>query len=73
VRSADRRWNDDPDKLRSAVRVDSTNDWKQQDPQVPQSIWYYTDALFVGFRVVCPLEAPPVDVRKKVYSGGPPD
>ena len=66
-------WNDDPDKHRSAVRVGSTNDWKQQDPQVPQSIWYYTDALFVGFRVVRPLEAPPVDVHKKVYSGGPPE
>lgn len=66
-------WNDDPEKLRSAIRVGSTNDWKQQDPQVPQSIWYYTDALFVGFRVVRPLEAPPVDVRKKTFNGGPPE
>jgi len=66
-------WNDDPDLLRSAVRVGSTNDWKQQDPQVPQSIWYYTDALFVGFRVVRPLEVPSEEVQKKVYSGGPPE
>jgi formylglycine-generating enzyme required for sulfatase activity len=66
-------WDDDPDRLRSAARTPSTVDWKQQDPQVPQSIWYYTDALFVGFRVVRPLEAPPVEVRKTLYGGGPPE
>jgi formylglycine-generating enzyme required for sulfatase activity len=51
-------WQDDPALLRSAARVASTEDWKQQDPQVPQSIWYFTDALHVGFRIVRPL-APP--------------
>jgi formylglycine-generating enzyme required for sulfatase activity len=66
-------WDDDPEALRSAARVQSTIDWKQQDPQVPQSIWYYTDALFVGFRVVRPLEVPADDVKKKVYGGGPPE
>ena len=30
--------------------------WKQQDPQLPKSIWYHTDALFLGFRLVRPLE-----------------
>jgi hypothetical protein len=29
--------------LRSAARVASTEEWKQ-DPQIPQSIWYLTDA-----------------------------
>jgi formylglycine-generating enzyme required for sulfatase activity len=66
-------WDDDPEALRSAVRVGSTVDWKQQDPQVPQSIWYYTDALFCGFRVVRPLEEPSAEVKKAVYSGGPPE
>lgn len=65
-------WNDDPETLRSAARVASTPDWKQQDPQIPQSIWYYTDATYVGFRIVRPLEVPPDDVKKKVYNGGPP-
>lgn len=59
-------WDDDPDRLRSAARVGSTNDWKQQDPQIPQSIWYYTDALFVGFRVVRPLAEPDEDFKKMV-------
>ena len=30
----------------------SSEEWKQQDPQLPQSIWYFTDALGVGLRVV---------------------
>ena len=29
-----------------------------QDPQLPQSIWYLTDAYFLGFRVVRPLRTP---------------
>ncbi len=51
-------WQDDPALLRSAARVGSNEDWKQQDPQIPQSIWYFTDALHVGFRIVRPLAAP---------------
>ncbi|WP_437227103.1 formylglycine-generating enzyme family protein [Planctomicrobium sp. SH661] len=51
-------WNDDPEELRSAARTASTPDWKIQDPQLPQSIWYLTDAHFVGFRVVRPLVPP---------------
>lgn len=51
-------WTDEPEMLRSAARRGSTKDWKQQDPQIPQSIWYLTDADFVGFRVVRPLQDP---------------
>jgi formylglycine-generating enzyme required for sulfatase activity len=51
-------WDDNPRRLRSASRVGSSLDWKQQDPQIPQSIWYFTDALFLGFRVVRPLAEP---------------
>jgi formylglycine-generating enzyme required for sulfatase activity len=51
-------WEDDPDRLRSAARIGSDRSWKQQDPQIPQSIWYYTDAQFLGFRVLRPLQPP---------------
>ncbi|MBN2217714.1 MAG: formylglycine-generating enzyme family protein [Pirellulales bacterium] len=51
-------WDDDPEDLRSAARRGSEKDWKMQDPQIPQSIWYHTDATFVGFRVVRPLRVP---------------
>ena len=49
-------WDDDADKLRSAARRGSNPEWSVQDPQRPQSIWWHTDATFVGFRVVRPLE-----------------
>jgi formylglycine-generating enzyme required for sulfatase activity len=58
-------WDDDPDKLRSAARVFSDPSWKIQDPQLPQSVWYFTDALGVGFRVVSPLRVPTEEERKK--------
>ena len=51
-------WTDEASMLRSAARRGSSKDWKQQDPQIPQSIWYLTDADFVGFRVVRPLQDP---------------
>lgn len=49
-------WDDDALRLRCAARRASTPEWSQQDPQQPQSIWWHTDALFVGFRVVRPLD-----------------
>ena len=51
-------WDDDAEGVRSAARRPSHKGWKMQDPQIPQSIWYLTDASFVGFRVVRPLELP---------------
>jgi hypothetical protein len=51
-------WDDDPEWLRSAARRKSTKGWKVQDPQLPKSIWYHTDAIFVGFRLVRPLVQP---------------
>jgi formylglycine-generating enzyme required for sulfatase activity len=59
-------WDDDPEALRSAARRGSEKDWKMQDPQIPQSIWYLTDATFVGFRVVRPL-AKPNPEQAKLY------
>ncbi|HWB11184.1 MAG TPA: formylglycine-generating enzyme family protein [Pirellulales bacterium] len=58
-------WDEDAPMLRSATRRGSEKDWKQQDPQVPQSIWYYTDALFVGFRIVRPLTEPDAKEKEK--------
>jgi formylglycine-generating enzyme required for sulfatase activity len=48
-------WDDDADKLRSAARRGSNPEWSVQDPQRPQSIWWHTDATFVGFRIVRPV------------------
>jgi formylglycine-generating enzyme required for sulfatase activity len=45
-------WSDQPAQCRSATRRGSEKSWIGQDPQRPQSIWWLTDADFVGFRVV---------------------
>ncbi len=49
-------WADEAAKLRSAARRGSEKSWIQRDPQRPQSIWWLTDAEFVGFRIVRPVE-----------------
>ena len=54
-------WDDDPENLRSAYRKGSDPIWKQQDPQLPKSIWYHTDAQWLGFRIIRPLEVPSVE------------
>ena len=64
-------WDDDPEDLRSSRRFFSEEDWKVQDPQLPQSIWYHTDALHVGFRLVRPLKIPAPAIRKKYKLDAP--
>jgi formylglycine-generating enzyme required for sulfatase activity len=51
-------WEDRADRCRSASRYGSDETWKEQDPQTPQSIWYHTDARWVGFRIIRPLVEP---------------
>lgn len=58
-------WSDKPNRLRSAARRPSSKKWKKRDPQIPKSLWWHTDAPFVGFRVVRPLETPsPLEQNK---------
>jgi len=49
-------WVDNAATCRSAARRGSNKDWLKRDPQQPQSIWWMTDADFVGFRVVRAVE-----------------
>ena len=48
----------EPPGLRSAFRNPSSEEWKRQDPQIPKSVWYHTDVLHVGFRIVRPRKMP---------------
>ncbi|MEE2713024.1 MAG: SUMF1/EgtB/PvdO family nonheme iron enzyme [Planctomycetota bacterium] len=58
-------WKQGERDLRSAARMGSDEQWKMQDPQIPQSIWYHTDAMYVGFRLVRPLKEPSAEEKKK--------
>jgi formylglycine-generating enzyme required for sulfatase activity len=52
-------WQDPPERLRSAARMGSADEeWKDYDPNVPLSPWWYTTdpARMVGMRVVRSLE-----------------
>jgi formylglycine-generating enzyme required for sulfatase activity len=43
--------------LRSAARDHTQKDrWLLTDPQIPKSLWWYSDCNDVGFRVVCEYE-----------------
>ncbi|MEA3212636.1 MAG: hypothetical protein QOE70_5693 [Chthoniobacter sp.] len=61
---------DDAAKLRCAARRASDSTWKIQDPQLPKSIWYHTDAQFLGFRVVRPLATPAAEELRAYWNSG---
>ncbi len=64
-------WDDEnPFMLRSPARRGSDASWKMQDPQLPKSIWYHTDAQWLGFRVVRPLRVPPPEELYKYWTSG---
>ncbi len=50
-------FNADAKDLRITARDHTrTKDWLKTDPQMPKSIWWYSDAVHIGFRVVCEFE-----------------
>jgi len=63
-------WDDEATMCRSAARRGSDRAWKMQDPQLPKSIWFLSDAQWVGFRVVRPLKVPPPEQMQKYWSSG---
>lgn len=65
-------WDADAAACRSSVRMASVEDWKQQDPQEPQSIWYLTDAKHVGFRIVRPLVEPSAEEKASKWDKSEP-
>lgn len=60
-------WMDVSEDLRCANRQGSSKNWKQRDPQMPKSIWWLTDAPFVGFRLVRPKETPTREEMEKYW------
>jgi formylglycine-generating enzyme required for sulfatase activity len=52
-------WADKEDKLRSAARRVSEENWQKHDPQEPRSIWWLTKMDVIGFRVVLAEEEQP--------------
>ncbi len=63
-------WDDPAELLRSAARRASDKSWKTQDPQLPKSVWYHTDAQFLGFRIIRPLKVPAPEELEKYWTSG---
>src|SRR5690606_8639901 len=59
--------------LRVSKRFPSTPVWKQLDPQIPKSRWWFPEAPFVGLRLVRPLETPTVEEITAYYDQAPID
>jgi formylglycine-generating enzyme required for sulfatase activity len=63
-------WNDPAEALTCTARVASDAAWKQQDPQLPKSIWYMTDAQWLGFRLVRPSKLPTAEELYRYWNSG---
>lgn len=62
---------DDADRLRSAARRGSDDEpWKESDPNLPLSPWWYTEepSLGVGMRLLRPAVAPPVGEQARWWN-----
>ncbi|KIO77813.1 sulfatase-modifying factor [Pedobacter lusitanus] len=51
-------YEDASQELRSAARQASDPVWKQLDPQIPKSNWWFPEAPFIGMRLVRPVKTP---------------
>ncbi len=63
-------WELDAEQCRSASRLASDDDeWKESDPNFPQSPWWFTDspALGVGFRIIRPFDVPKTRKQQEAY------
>jgi formylglycine-generating enzyme required for sulfatase activity len=59
---------DEPSELRCTNRIPSKPEWNQRDPQIPKSRWWLTDGMFMGFRVVRPVQQPSKEEIEKFYA-----
>lgn len=51
-------WKDAPEDCTCSERKPSNPNWKRRDPQFPKSLWWHTNAPFVGFRIIRPRRQP---------------
>ena len=63
-------WSSDAADVTCTVRVQSDPSWKKEDPQLPKSIWYMTDAQFLGFRLVRPTVLPSAEEMYRAWNNG---
>ncbi len=60
-------WKSWAPELTCTARMGSKPSWKKRDPQLPKSRWWHTNAPFVGFRIVRPLDTPTVEEIERYW------
>jgi formylglycine-generating enzyme required for sulfatase activity len=63
-------WNDEAAKVTCTARVASEARWKRFDPQLPKSVWYMTNAQWLGFRLVRPAKLPTAEEMYRAWNNG---
>jgi formylglycine-generating enzyme required for sulfatase activity len=63
-------WAEPAENCRCGARLASDPSWKFQDPQLPKSIWYLTDAQWLGFRLVRPMTTPSPEEMHRYWNNG---
>ncbi len=63
-------WADGANRVTCTTRVKSDAVWKERDPQLPTSVWYMTDAEWLGFRLVRPAKVPSAEEMYRAWNNG---
>lgn len=63
-------WNDPAERVNCTIRYKSDQVWKERDPQLPTSVWYMTDAEWLGFRLVRPSTVPSAEEMYRAWNNG---
>jgi formylglycine-generating enzyme required for sulfatase activity len=61
-------WHDEAAQVSCTVRVASQSAWKMLDPQLPKSVWYMTNAQWLGFRLVRPATLPTAEEMYRAWN-----
>ncbi len=62
-------WELEAEDCRSAARLPSDNEWRDEDPNYPQSPWWFTTSpgLGTGFRIMRPLNPPTARIEQETF------
>jgi formylglycine-generating enzyme required for sulfatase activity len=63
-------WHDEAAQVSCTVRVASQAAWKMLDPQLPKSVWYMTNAQWLGFRLIRPAKLPTAEEMYRMWNNG---
>ena len=63
-------WHDEAARVSCTVRVASQAAWKMLDPQLPKSVWYMTNAQWLGFRLIRPAKLPTAEDMYRAWNNG---